>query len=106
MTFKDDGSIHNTYCNCYILYSFRLISSNTLRVYPPLIFVDENFEIDSKLPVEICGNQSNLRIRSGDEYNTFKVFKINNTCSGLKLRRNLDADVSDFSSRSIASKTS
>lgn len=63
-------------------------------MYPPLIFVDEDIQPGTKLAVAICGAQRSLRIISGDEHNTFEIATLNDTCSCLKLKKALDADVS------------
>ncbi|CAD6196894.1 unnamed protein product [Caenorhabditis auriculariae] len=61
-----------------------------LLVEPSFLLVTEDWSLDEPLPITIC--PANVKIISGDSGGYFSVVKLNETCSTLQLKQNLDAD--------------
>uniref|UniRef100_A0A0K0FBK7 Cadherin n=1 Tax=Strongyloides venezuelensis TaxID=75913 RepID=A0A0K0FBK7_STRVS len=68
-------------------------SAEAIRINTTFLLIDEDWSIDTPLPITICTKKFKfLKISSGNDQDTFSLQQFNDTCGYLKLEKLLDAD--------------
>ncbi|CEF60775.1 Cadherin domain and Cadherin-like domain-containing protein [Strongyloides ratti] len=69
------------------------ISVEAIKVNTSFLLIDEDWPLNTPLPISICTNKFKfLKISSGNDQDTFSLQPFNDTCGYLKLEKFLDAD--------------
>uniref|UniRef100_A0A0K0E583 Cadherin n=1 Tax=Strongyloides stercoralis TaxID=6248 RepID=A0A0K0E583_STRER len=84
----------------FLLLSLKLVycrrtdtSAEAIRVNTSFLLIDEDWPINTPLPISICTKKFKfLKISSGNDQDTFSLQSSNETCGYLKLEKLLDAD--------------